>query len=48
MHGSHEHSHTQHKISAGISLLRMSARARMAVAAVFAAGVWLLVYAVTR
>lgn len=51
MHGSQEHSHMQHNYCAapaGPSLLRMSATARVAVASVLAAALWLLVYAVTR
>ncbi len=51
MHGSHDHSHPHRHVapvSAGVSLLRMSAARRMAIAAVLSAMLWLLVYAVTR
>jgi hypothetical protein len=51
MHEPHEHSHPHRQVppvSAGVSLLRMSAARRMAIAAALSAMLWLLVYAVTR
>jgi hypothetical protein len=51
MHGSHDHSHEPRPlppVSAGASLLRMSAFGRIGIAAVLAAMLWLLVFAVTR
>ncbi len=51
MHKPHDHSNEHRHIppvSAGVSLLRMSAARRMAIAAMLSAMLWLLVYAVTR
>jgi hypothetical protein len=51
MHGSHEHQHEHRHIppvTAGMSLLRMSAFGRLSIAGALAAVLWLLVFAVTR
>jgi hypothetical protein len=51
MHGSHDHSHEARPlppVSAGVSLLRMSAFGRIGVATALAVVLWLLVFAVTR
>ncbi len=49
MHGSHDHRHaTVPAGSAGISLLRLSAVARIAIAAMLSLVIWLIVFAVLR
>jgi hypothetical protein len=51
MHGSHDHTHSSARRSAaqaGISLLRLSAAARLSVALVLSALIWVIVYFVVR
>jgi hypothetical protein len=51
MHGSHDHPHHHAPVpavSAGVSLLRLSAAARLSIAAAFSVAIWLIVFAVLR
>jgi hypothetical protein len=49
MHGSHDHAqHRAPALPAGVSLLRLSAIARLSIALALSALIWLLVYFITR
>jgi hypothetical protein len=51
MHAPHDHAHHAHHAPparAGVSLLRLSAAARMAIAFALSALIWLIVYLVAR